>query len=458
MSRMMFTSRGDVTNGKKDTNSGLHVIRIPPSDNNPVSFHFTVTPINLTLNEQPVGVKVLGTPGPNGYDINQFTQRATHQFFDLDIRNPTGIVVLPDRTYAFVADYYLPRMYYTDAQNAFDIESLHTTGSKIGIIKDPFGSNPKLVASTSPIPSAYLSELVLSGDGTRLYANYRLTGNILVFDVTALTKFLNTNPDPLGRAPVDTPAAGGPTVKKDGAVVSTFNKPGIDVPKFERGLAIQQISSIILEGPLGEQDVNSATAQDLAFTWKVDTALLGINFYKSNLYISTQSAGAGLWPDDPPRNRTSGLTGTGVAPEVQEPNTDFTTDGNPGRVFTSSQQFKGGLIVGHIYKVSLDRSVKDMGEDGTLMKNHETRVIFDKDLLHVLTAGQNYSWGVALVAPEARASAVFRSKPVAATADYGVVTVLTHGFQFGGQILPTQENTNLQAPGALPGSQSRCSR
>ena len=340
--KMLFTSRGDVTKGRKDASpSGLHTIEIDAKNNDPSkSIGITVKTIGLGVNLEIVDVRLVGTPGPNGFDTSQFTQRATHQGFDLDIRNATGVAILADLTYAFVADYYLPRIYYDDAQRAFDIESLHKTGSKIGIIKDPFGPKPELVASTTPIPSAYIDELVLSRDGTKLYANYRLTGNILVFDVKAITKFLNeaipATLTELKRFPIDSGRVGSPNL----------NKPAIDVPKFERGLALQQISAITLEGPTGEHDVDSAAAADLEFTWKVDVALLGINFFKSNLYVSAENAGTGLWPDDPITPRTDNLLGTGVQPNVIDPSIDPKNDVDPARIFTSTQQKPGGLVVG----------------------------------------------------------------------------------------------------------------
>ncbi len=88
--------------------------------------------------------------------------------------------------------------------------------------------------------------------------------------------------------------------------------------------------------------------------------------------------------------------------------------------------------------------------DLNLWNAHETEVDFDPQLSHILTAGQTYYWGVRLQEDEgARAAGSFQSAPVAPTGTYGTVTVLTHGFQFGTQILPTQENTDLQAPDAF---------
>ena len=47
-------------------------------------------------------------------------------------------------------------------------------GSNIGIIEDPFGTNPRLVAATRPLPNGFPWDLSLSSDGSLLYATYGL--------------------------------------------------------------------------------------------------------------------------------------------------------------------------------------------------------------------------------------------------------------------------------------------
>ncbi len=50
----------------------------------------------------------------------------------------------------------------------------HETGSKVGVVKDPFGPSPQLLAATSPICSFRATEIELSSDNKKLYVNYRL--------------------------------------------------------------------------------------------------------------------------------------------------------------------------------------------------------------------------------------------------------------------------------------------
>src|SRR6202011_6106100 len=111
------------------------------------------------------------------------------QKVDLDIRNATGVAVMPDLSYAFVADYDFPRYYYypDNPERAINDENLHQIGSKIGIIQNPFGT-PVLVGATSPIPLGFCTSIVLSGDGTKLYAIYQGAAQVLVFDVKLLTQ------------------------------------------------------------------------------------------------------------------------------------------------------------------------------------------------------------------------------------------------------------------------------
>src|SRR5690606_33543615 len=107
-------------------------IRIHPSA--PASFSATVETIGLTINEEPIGIRRLGG---DAY-FPALTTR-TGQVFELDIRNASGVAVTPDLEYAFVGDWYIPRLYYMNPDIALEIEELHEVGSKVAIVKDPFG-------------------------------------------------------------------------------------------------------------------------------------------------------------------------------------------------------------------------------------------------------------------------------------------------------------------------------
>jgi YD repeat-containing protein len=442
--KMLFTSRADLSRG-------LHTLTI--TTDTVAGFATAETTIDLHLNAKEVGVSYvandfilnLGLLGPLEFDAGTFAVPSNDQIVDLDIRNATGVAITPDLKYAFVADYYMPRLFYLpgDYQAAFDIEDLHVVGSKIGIVKDPFGPNPQLLAATTPIPMAFLDQLQLDESGNKLYALFRGAGNIAVYDVTAMEKEVASQDHTFWQKnSLDS------DYTKSIVDVPNINLPAIDIQGFSRGLSIQKNAVITLISPQAPQDVSSTTPDQLAFVWKVDTAATGQQDYESNLFVSTQSSGDGLWPDDPMRARTSslfGLLGSGVDPTAVEPSIDL-TDGNPDRIFTSTQQLPDGLKSGHVYYVTVDRKIQDQGEDAALQAAHETKVIFDPNLAHTLTAGQTYYWGVELSDHSAQASQAFATKPVAATSTYGVVTVLTHGFQLGTQLLPTQDSTNLQAP------------
>ncbi|MHC5733046.1 MAG: hypothetical protein ACYTXY_55255, partial [Nostoc sp.] len=58
----------------------------------------------------------------------------------------------------------------------------------IGIIKDPLGENPQLVAATRPIPLGLVTDLALSNDDQYLYASYPLGGGVYIFDVEEMIK------------------------------------------------------------------------------------------------------------------------------------------------------------------------------------------------------------------------------------------------------------------------------
>jgi len=101
--------------------------------------------------------------------------------FELDLHNAAGLAVTRDKGYAFVADYAYP----------FYSNPLSVRGAKIGIVKDPFGPNPSVVAVTTPIPFGFADSVALTADERLLYVSYRGVGDILVFDVNRLIEEIN---------------------------------------------------------------------------------------------------------------------------------------------------------------------------------------------------------------------------------------------------------------------------
>ncbi|MDH4072768.1 MAG: Ig-like domain-containing protein, partial [Gammaproteobacteria bacterium] len=123
----------------------------------------------------------------------------------------------------------------------------HGTGSKIGIVKDPFGPNPRLLGATTPIPMAFLDELAIDSTGTKLYANFERIGNIAVYDLDGLEKRAETNLHDYswGRYPLDLgpdDAFWGEGEPPEGYWLIdgiNVNQPAIDVARSSQALSLQ---------------------------------------------------------------------------------------------------------------------------------------------------------------------------------------------------------------------------
>jgi len=189
--RLLFVSRLDDSNG-------LHTIQV--TDRNPRSFAAKVNTISLQRNAAPIGVRI----GPYGLIAGTYGQ-----VFDLNIRNASDVAVTDDLQYAFVGDFSIPTNERLAEWLAQQIEIRHKLGSKIGVVKDPFGDHPTLLASSFPIPHGFLKDVEIDSSGTKLYANYSGAGNIVVFDVDALILQAGSKLNDWSRLPLDHPQAGG---------------------------------------------------------------------------------------------------------------------------------------------------------------------------------------------------------------------------------------------------------
>ncbi len=130
-------------------------------------------------------------------------------FDSFDVNDPAGVVVTPDGTLGFASAFnrYVPDddSHDPDIGN-FKAPGYQPAGGNIGIIVDPLGLNggPKLVAATRMIPLSFLSELVLSNDGKYLYAAYRGSSAVFIFDVNEIRQTVNNTPAAtLMKLPVD---------------------------------------------------------------------------------------------------------------------------------------------------------------------------------------------------------------------------------------------------------------
>ncbi len=166
-----------------------------------------------------------------------------------------------------------------------------------------------------------------------------------------------------------------------------------------------------LIAPTGVEDVHGDNPDPLVFKWEVENDLLplGENL-RTNFFLSTQTHGNGLWPDDPIRER--GVTSS---------NPSWTgDDSHPSRIYTVFDLKPGR------WKVLAD---------GTPEFQHallpgEYELEFDPAYARSLTGGQNYYWGVMETTTGIRELSSFVVAPdVAVGAPFNGVTVLTHGFQ-----------------------------
>ncbi|MCB2028921.1 MAG: hypothetical protein KDH18_09735, partial [Rhodoferax sp.] len=410
---------------------GLQAIKI--TNNSALGFDVKLTTIDLKLNKEHVFVKYFG----GGFFGSGFASRATSQVHDLDVRNASAVVIAPDLSYAFVTDWYLPRMYYhSDYVLAFDIEDLHQTGSKIGLIKDPFNlknlpDSGTIVGATSPIPMSFLSEVALDATGKKLYANFRGAGNVAVYDVEGMiarseSSLSYAGPLEWDRFPLDHNWA-------DLASGTSINLAPIDIERYSRGLSLQSINILNLIAPSGFVDTTGTGSDALVFEWEVDVDLLGGNpgdIYTTRLVVSSQAPGNGLWPDDDWRERPEdGVLSYLGADFVNDPDLDDDADTNPGRILTSPISLK----VGKKYKATAGAGGITFSLVGDADNSKRTVVELDATVRKALTAGQLYHWGVYLEhsgqATNTFQAGTFRAQAVDAESTYSSVTVLTHGFQ-----------------------------
>jgi YD repeat-containing protein len=190
---------------------------------------------------------------------------------DLSIHNPSAVAVLPDLSYAFVLDYAQPAFPNKLDGPAQEVLDRTEWGSKIGVIKDPFGPNPTIVGVTTPVEFGFADRLALSSDGTLLYAGYRGVNAVLTIDVGQLkaattASFAARQKTPLDKLDLD----------EDGKADFAITKPGVILPGVA-GLATAGIpggSSVIANTP--EKRFGDVIELDLATLLGAPT---GARFY-----------------------------------------------------------------------------------------------------------------------------------------------------------------------------------
>jgi hypothetical protein len=142
------------TNGNRETDgSGFGVLTV---SDDPLNLAPTTLYTNLTL----------------GSDFDVF-----------DVNEGVAVTVTADGKYAFVAG--------RNSKKILEVDANPLAGGNIGIIKDPLGPNPKLVAATEQMAGIVTNNVALSSDGKYLIGSYPTlggSGNAYVFDVGEIIK------------------------------------------------------------------------------------------------------------------------------------------------------------------------------------------------------------------------------------------------------------------------------
>ena len=369
------------------------------------------------LLERSAGARTYNTPKY----IELTLGSATDAF---DVNNAQAVVVTRDLKYAFVTGYnqFIQGVPSRDP----DISLFNPAGGNIGIIKDPFGPNAKLVAATRMTPYSFPDNLVLSPGEEYLYAAYSGVNQIQVFGVSAMlddlerilamtdgarqltrtpiNEFLDTYtptgqivsglpliPNPLIDLKADFRLRNFAGVREFGNFIALDRAPLV-AGSQPRGLAVQD-DFLTLVGPTSR---SSTTDQTPTFTWTLNGREA-----TTRLFVSVYGPGQGLFPEDPPPSLGST---NGSA-------TSFGPDANRNRIYTGDEIFAAG---------------------GT------GNLTFDLPNERVLTRGQTYWWGVEAVTADGRVhrkAQQFKVSPVVVDTTTGpadhfpAVTLITHGWQ-----------------------------
>ncbi|MCH2167041.1 MAG: tandem-95 repeat protein [Oceanicola sp.] len=348
-------------------------------------------------------------PGKGGrqYPFLQRQIGTSFQRYDLDIQTAGEILMSPDGLYAFVVD--TGHRSSPDRSTLAKIENQTTIGTKIGVVLDPLGSEPRFLGSVGVFPNQEIKDIALDPSGQRLVATLWHSDTVLAYDTSALIARATEMITSTGKDVND------PSIEPlDLNDTQGVNKPGIDISR-PSAIAFSTASEIFVT-PVTEPIVNWGENRDelrLTFGWdpeKVPNSDEGVQ-----LYLSTRAPGLGLFPSDPPLHDAGG-------DKALKP---FANDYNPGRVWSTPQGF--AFKIGRAYEIGADRIVQDLGEAS---QNGTVEVTFSEDFMEIVTAGTTLYWGVQFGAAGIRAASSVEVAARAAGADeIAHVTLLTHGFQ-----------------------------
>ncbi|MGM0485754.1 MAG: putative Ig domain-containing protein [Planctomycetota bacterium] len=163
-----------------DQGPGLWTLEV--ANDSPAEFKAKVGQVDLRL-----GASSCGEPSPRGFSLGICNAR------------DVAILELPkfNTTYAFVSDWDVP--FFPD----WIKEPSSSRGAKIGIVEDPFGDHPRMVAATTPIPLGFADSLAFAPSGDVLYATYRGANDILTFSIDHIISTLASADHSLSEVPID---------------------------------------------------------------------------------------------------------------------------------------------------------------------------------------------------------------------------------------------------------------
>ena len=432
-SKLLFTERGNESKGYGVVDvSNVDERSEASRRDDPINFVNNVSYFNLSLGD-------------------------TSDYFD--VNEGTSITITNNGEYGFVTG-------RNGTNFGSGIESVDgvQAGSNIGIIVDPLGTNPHLVAATRPIPVGLINDLVLSADGRYLSASSIGRNSVFVFDVQEIIKTIESPEnyviDILGRSDLGYPAyfvdERSETSRRDvytSHPTSAENLTSFPIDDINPAISVGSDYKII-EGdwisnqftygvPDGVKDAPIATGGgplglaaspshwlhllgpgansnlQPSFTWNFDIPSNDIQ--QVNLFVSSLPEGEGLLPSD----RVINLGDSTFLPSLSEQQklnlltrrTLGYDDFNPNRILTATwtKETNSWLL-----------------EDGTTFTgtaNSLTQFVLGND--RRLTAGQTYYIGVQAVDVRGHSNlefGEFRTTSQPSNNPFSSVTVLTHGF------------------------------
>ncbi|MDE3034800.1 MAG: beta-propeller fold lactonase family protein, partial [Nitrospirota bacterium] len=281
------------------------------------------------------GVIRATNPAQTQWSVGYTSRNLGSKKDSFDVNDASGIALLPKGTlgptqttdYAFitgwnriVADDVSRDPFLKDRLSAEERADLgytftYPTGGNVGVIEDPFGPNPKLIAATVGEPLSLPDGLTLSPDGRFLYAAYSADNHVKVFDVGQMLATIQANrgltlntTDGVQPLLAVTPLDG---------LNAAINVASLNTGRFTQGLAVQTPVAVHVgfgegSGPVHALQVGSQTDPPPAtgllvapepgdttplfkwtVTWPTQALAEGVT---TRLYVSSLKPSEGLFP------------------------------------------------------------------------------------------------------------------------------------------------------------------